>query len=312
MDLSVVVPAYNEEEGISSFLHELEKVLSTLDVEFEVIVVNDGSQDKTLEKLLTHAWPRLKVLDLVANAGHMAALEAGLRLSVGELILTLDADQQHPVECIPEMLRIQSDNKCDVVAGVRVRGKEETWLRRKLSDQFYKKLSLVSKFKIEKNVADFRLITREVLNELLKSPEINKIFRFLISEYGFHVQTFNFIAKERKFGISKYKISNLAKLAFQSLVGFSTAPLFAIFVSGFIFLLTGFLYAIYLIISYLNESLTPGWTSIMLFLTLFSSLQFLAIGILGFYVAEILKEIRKRPNYIVRTVYSEGKILHGE
>ena len=307
MELSVVVPAFNEEDGIASFIYSLKKVLNTLDLEYEVIIVNDGSLDGTLEKLLEISWPQLKVLDLVANAGHMAALEAGLKMSNGDLIITLDADQQHPVEYIPKMIQIQSTSKCDVVTGVRVRGQEEVWLRRKLAIHFYKILSLLSKVKIEENAADFRLVTREVLNELLKSPEINKIFRFLISEYGYKIQTFKFVANERIFGKSKYKISNLIKLAIQSFVGFSTTPLSAIFISGFVFLVVGVFYAAFLLVSYLNQSLAPGWTSIMLFLTIFSSLQFLAIGILGFYVAEILKSIRRRPNYIIRNVYSEDK-----
>jgi len=307
LDLSIVVPAFNEEEGISSFVYSLQRVLDTLELELEVIVVNDGSKDKTLEKLLDISWPQLKILDLVANSGHMAALEAGLKISKGKIVITLDADQQHPVECIPEMMRIQSASKCDVVVGVRVRGKEEVWLRRKLSTQFYKILSRLSNVKIEENAADFRLITREALEEILKSPEINKVFRFLISDYGYKIQTFNFIANKRKFGKSKYRISNLVKLAIQSLVGFSTTPLSAIFISGFVFLTVGILYAAFLVVSYLNQSLAPGWTSIMLFLTIFSSLQFLAIGILGFYVAEILKGIRRRPNYIVRTLYTADK-----
>ena len=249
MDLSIVVPAFNEEEGISSFVYSLKRVLDTLELELEVIAVNDGSKDKTLEKLLDISWPQLKVLDLVANSGHMAALEAGLKISKGKMVITLDADQQHPVECIPEMIRIQSASQCDVVAGVRVRGKEEVWLRRKLSTQFYKILSRLSNVKIEENAADFRLITREVLEEILKSPEINKVFRFLISDYGYKIQTFNFIANKREFGKSKYKISNLVKLAIQSLIGFSTKPLSAIFISGFVFLTAGILYAAFLVVS---------------------------------------------------------------
>lgn len=307
MQLSVVTPAFNEEEGITAFLARLKEVLEKLAFSYEVIVVNDGSSDKTLNKLIDIDWEELRVVDLVSNSGHMAALEAGMRASIGELVLTMDADGQHPVEHIPEMLSMMKESECDVVVGVRVRGREDAFARRTASNLFYKILSLVANIDIEQNAADFRLITRLTLENILKSPEKNKVFRFLISDYGYKVEKFPFVAHEREFGESKYRFSSLMKLAMQSIIGFSTAPLTAISVGGILFLFFSFIYAGFLFISYLAGNTPPGWTSIMLFLTLFSALQFLALGIIGRYLVEVLHELRKRPSYIVRTVYQHNQ-----
>ena len=130
-----------------------------------------------------------------------------------------------------------------------------------------------------------------------------KVFRFLISDYGYKVEKFSFSANERKFGVSKYRFSSLLKLATQSIIGFSTAPLTAISVGGILFLFFALIYAVFLFVSYIIGKSTPGWTSIMLFLTLFSALQFLALGIIGRYLIEVLHELRKRPAYIVRDIY---------
>ena len=306
MQFSVVAPAFNEGAGITSFLASLRTVLEDLAISYEVIVVNDGSSDDTLIRLLAIEWEELRIVDLVSNSGHMAALEAGLRSSIGELVLTMDADGQHPVEQIPKMLEVINNAGCDVVVGVRVRGKEDTFARRTASTFFYKILGLVSNVEIEQNAADFRLITRMTLNSILESPEKNKVFRFLISDYGYKVARFPFSAHERKFGESKYRFSALMKLAMQSIIGFSTAPLTAISVGGILFLFLSFIYAGFLLISHIGGNAPAGWTSIMLFLTLFSALQFLALGIIGRYLVEVLHELRKRPSYIVRNVYQKN------
>ena len=308
MRLSVVTPAFNEAEGIIPFLTDLKIVLDGTHLNYEVIVVNDGSSDGTLDKLLEIEWPELTVIDLVSNSGQMAALEAGLRASKGALILTMDSDGQHPVELIPEMLNLCDSTQCDVLVGVRVRGPEESWIRRHLSSSFYKILALISKVEIEQNAADFRLMNRLTLDTLLTSPEKSKVFRFLISDYGYNVEKFSFSANERKYGVSKYRFSALLKLGMQSIIGFSTAPLTAISMGGVLFLLFSFIYAGFLLASYLLGNSTPGWTSIMLFLTVFSALQFLALGVIGRYLVEVLNELRKRPTYIVRQVFNGANI----
>lgn len=305
MQLSVVTPAFNEADGITFFLNDLKKVLEGVGISYEVVVVNDGSSDNTLPRLLDIEWSELKIVELVSNSGHMAALEAGLRVSKGDLIITMDSDGQHPIEHIPQMIALCEASKCDVVVGVRIRGNEDTRLRRNASKLFYKFLAVVSNVEIEQNAADFRLITRLTLDGLLNSPEKSKVFRFLISDYGYKVEKFSFSANERKFGVSKYRFSSLLKLAMQSIIGFSTAPLTAISVGGILFLFFALIYAGFLFVSYIIGKSTPGWTSIMLFLTLFSALQFLALGIIGRYLIEVLHELRKRPAYIVRDIYTK-------
>lgn len=307
MQLSIVIPAFNESDGIVHFLTSLKNVVAQLQNSYEVIVVNDGSTDATLKKLLAFDWPEIVVVDLVANSGHMPALEAGLRASKGDLVITMDADLQHPVEYIPRMIDIHFATGCDVVVGVRDRGSETSWLRKKASLNFYKLLSQISRFTIEENAADFRLLTRPTLNQILNSPELTKIFRFLISDYGFKIETFHFSSPQRIYGESKYNYRALLRLATQSVLGFSTAPLTAISVGGVIFLAIAVFYTSFVMIAYFLGRSTPGWTSIMLFLTFFSSLQFIALGIIGRYLVEILREIRRRPSYLVRHVYKRGQ-----
>jgi dolichol-phosphate mannosyltransferase len=306
MQLSIVTPAFNEALGIKFFLDDLREILEGVHLEYEVIVVNDGSTDETLSRLLEIKWSNLRIIDLVANSGHMAALEAGLRVSTGDLIVTMDSDGQHPVEYIPSMISLQETSKSDVVIGVRLRGSEDSWLRRKASGLFYKSLASISKVKIEQNAADFRLITRLALNNLLATPEKTKIFRFLISDFGYKVTRFTFSANERIYGVSKYRFSTLLKLATQSIIGFSTAPLTAISIGGIFFLFVSIVYALYALLAYLLGNSTPGWTSIMLSLTIFSGFQFLALGVIGRYLSEVLHELRKRPNFIIRNEYRDG------
>ena len=158
MKISIVVPVYNEADGIKHFLEELRQVVENLNHDFEVLLVNDGSTDNTLSAIRSVNWAKIQIINLIANSGHMAALEAGLSICSGEVVITMDSDLQHPVECIPIMIQQYLDTNCDVVLGVRERTKSESLIRRKLSDNFYKILSILSKTKIEKNAGEFRLM----------------------------------------------------------------------------------------------------------------------------------------------------------
>jgi glycosyltransferase involved in cell wall biosynthesis len=300
--ISIVVPTFNEEEGIRLFLLELRKVLEVLPYDFEVLLVNDGSTDDTISQIKSVKWDKCKVLNLVSNAGHMAALEAGLNMATGDVIITMDSDLQHPVDCIPLMVDRYLHGGCDVVLGIRERSKNESLLKRKLSEYFYQILSLLSNTKIEKDAGDFRLMSRGVVDTLLKLPEKQKVFRFLVTSFGFKIETIKFIAPQRMFGSSKYSYKHLWKFAITSLIGFSTAPLTAIFVGGLvIFVISGF-YVCYLFLNYLRGNTPLGWTSLAVLLVSLSSIQIIALGLIGRYISEILGEVRGRPRYLIRNV----------
>ena len=302
MSLSIVVPAFNEAEGIASFLTELKAVLDMLPGQYEVLIVNDGSTDETSFEIEKFDWPQAREIQLITNSGHMAALEAGLSSSIGEYVITMDADSQHPPRLILEMLEIQTTTGAEVVNAVRIRGKENTFLRRHLSSAFYKFLSKITQVKIEKDAGDFRLMSRRVVDTLISLPETTKVFRFLVSSLGFQSATINFYAPQRMYGKSKYKISHLVKLAVGSVIGFSTAPLSAIFLGGLIIFMSAVTYIIYLIINMNAGQVVPGWTSVMVALIGFSAIQIISLGIIGRYIGQILVELRKRPRYIKRDV----------
>jgi dolichol-phosphate mannosyltransferase len=313
MKLSVIAPAFNEAEGIQYFLTELRDVLNNFefpDNEYEVIIVNDGSSDSTKEKVLSFGWKQVCLINLMSNSGHMAALEAGIAKAKGDLVVTMDSDLQHPPKFIIEMVRIQNETSCDVVIGVRIRGAESSWLRRTLSSNFYRLLSKISKVEVHVDAQDFRLMTNRVVATLNSLPEISKVYRFLIGALGFEVRSISYFAPERKYGKSKYSLMHLWRLAVNGVIGFSTFPLSAIFAGGVAIFLISIAYIFFIVINIKQSSEVPGWTSLMLTFLSLSSLQFISIGIMGRYISQILSEVRRRPNYLIESIYvGENKSL---
>ena len=309
MKLSVVIPVFNEELGIKHFLESLKVSMLKLDpkIEYEILIVNDGSNDGTTQKVIEFNWQELKLIELISNAGHMGAIEAGLNFASGDLVVTMDGDQQHPPEHISKMISIQQNTECDVVLGLRIRGKEDSYLRRKISESFYKLLSLATDIEIQNNGGEFRLMTRQVVQELISLKESQKVYRFLISQLGFKVETFDFQTPPRAYGESKYSIKHLWKLGVNSLIGFSTAPLTAIFLGGLIIFVMSIFYLIFLLIFYFLGNPFPGWTSITILIVGMSSIQIMAIGIIGRYISQLLVETRLRPRFLVRQIITPNK-----
>lgn len=310
--LSVVVPAYNEEEGIQEFLAELRNCLKFIEYRLEVVVVNDGSTDRTCERVLEFNWDAVTVVNLITNSGHMSAIEAGLRNSSGDLIVTMDSDLQHPPQTILEMLDIQRKTSCDVVLAIRNRGPETSAIRRFFSRTFYRVLSIVTDIRFENDAGDFRLMSKRVVGIILDLPENQKIFRFLVGALGFRAEKVFFNSPHREYGKSKYQWKNLMKLGISSLIGFSTAPLTAIFVGGIVTFTLGLLYLAYVLYNYSNSSDAQGWTSLMAIIISFSSVQIIAIGVIGRYMSQILTEIRKRPAFIIDNLQSTKKSIVNE
>jgi glycosyltransferase involved in cell wall biosynthesis len=300
--LSIVVPAYNEEDGIQQFLVELKSRLKLLPHKLEIIIVNDGSTDRTRELVIESNWDSVKIINLVSNSGHMAALEAGLRHSSGDLIITMDSDLQHPPEMILEMLNVQEKTNCDVVLAVRMRGNETSMLRKIFSKSFYRILSKVTDINFENDAGEFRLMTKRVVETILALPENQKIFRFLVGAFGFKSEKISYRSPQREFGSSKYHLKNLVKLAVSSIIGFSTAPLTAIFIGGIATFFVGISYLIWILLNYRDFGESQGWTSLMATLVSLSSVQIIALGIIGRYLSQTLIEIRKRPSFIVDTL----------
>jgi dolichol-phosphate mannosyltransferase len=300
LDLSVVVPIYNEEEGILNFAEELRKNLDLLNLDYEVLFINDGSSDKTQEKIDSINWTQLLSFEFQFNAGHMRALEAGFEKAKGEMIISLDSDLQHPPSYIKDLIRIKKEQNVDVVYGVRDSRSEDKFVKR-LSAKFYyfimKKLSGIN---IRENAADFRLITKKV-NEVLKSiPDENKIYRLLIPSLKFAEAELVYKADKRVLGKTKYSFKKMSLLALSSVLSFSTRPLRWAIWLGLFSVIISLVWITYVIIAQISGWVIQGWTSLIAAVILFSGVQLLLLGIFGQYIGQIYITQQKHPKYLFK------------
>jgi dolichol-phosphate mannosyltransferase len=300
LDLSVVVPIYNEEEGILNFAEELRKNLDLLNLNYEVLFINDGSSDTTQEKIDSINWTQLLSFEFQFNAGHMRALEAGFEQAKGEMIISLDSDLQHPPSYIKDLIRIKKEQNVDVVYGVRDSRSEDKFVKR-LSAKFYyfimKKLSGIN---IRENAADFRLITKKV-NEVLKSiPDENKIYRLLIPSLKFTEAELVYKADKRILGKTKYSFKKMSLLALSSVLSFSTRPLRWAIWLGLFSVIISLVWITYVVIAQISGWVIQGWTSLIAAVILFSGVQLLLLGIFGQYIGQIYITQQKHPKYLFK------------
>lgn len=292
IELSIICPTYNEEEGIENFLAKLKSVLQTLNTTYEVIVIDDGSSDRTVEILRSIVWSELRILALPINSGHMSALSVGYSTAKGDWVLTMDSDLQHPPEEIPNFLEIAKQQKVDVVYGVRKNRKEDSAIKKATAKFYYKLMRSLTSIPIEDSAADFRLVSKRVVEILKSISGATPVYRLLIPSLGFNSQYLYFSANNREFGTSKYTSLKMIKLFVESVVGFTTKPLYlSIFLGLFISFLAvcGFLYVL---LVYLFGSPSPGWASLVSLLLLLFGGLFVIVGIQGAYIGEILRSVR--------------------
>ena len=299
-ELSVVVPVFNEELGIKEFAQELKNHLNSLKIEYEVIFINDGSKDLTQQIIDQIVWPQLKSYELRFNAGHMSALEAGLKKSKGEKIITMDADLQHPPAYIKEFLRIQKETSADVVYGIRNSRREDNFFKKFTASIYYFLMKKLSGINIRANAADYRLIVKDVKDELISLDEQDKIFRLLIPSLNFKEAELSFVADKRKYGKSKYGIRNMGLLAISSVLSFSIKPLrWAIWI-GLLAVLISILWIIFIFVAQISGWVIQGWTSLIAAVVLFAGVQLLILGIVGQYIGQIYVNQQRRPKYLFK------------
>ena len=300
LELSVVVPVFNEELGIKEFAQELRNHLDSLKIDYEVIFINDGSKDSTQQIIDQITWPQLKCYEFRFNAGHMSALEAGLNKSKGEKIITMDSDLQHPPAYIKEFLRIQKETSAEVVYGIRNSRKEDNFFKRFTASIYYFLMKKLSGINIRANAADYRLIVKEVRDVLISLDEQDKIFRLLIPSLNFREAEISFVADKRKYGKSKYGIRNMGLLAISSVLSFSTKPLrWAIWI-GLWAVLISILWIIYIFVAQISGWVIQGWTSLIAAVVLFAGVQLLILGIVGQYIGQIYVTQQRRPKYLFK------------
>lgn len=301
--ISVVIPMYYEEEVVNECYNRTKEVLVGLKkYDYEIIFVNDGSKDKTLEilKEIASKDKKVKIISLSRNFGHQAAVTAGLKYTTGDAVVIMDADMQDPPEMIVDMIQLWENGNEVVYAKRKVR-KGETQFKLFTAKIFYKILNGLSDVEIPKDTGDFRLADRKVIDIINSLPEHNKFLRGLFSWVGFKQKAIEYQREERIAGKTKYPLKKMLKLASDGITSFSTKPLKLLGILGIISVFISIVILIYALISYvfdLNE-LTPGWTSLIVTITFLGGMQLLSIWLIAEYIGKIYDESKGRPEYII-------------
>ena len=299
--LSCVVPALNEHDNLALLLPALAEMLTQISSAWEVIVVDDGSSDRTPE--LMSVFARISgfhYLQLSRNFGKEAALSAGLATASGDVVVCLDADLQHPLALIPEMLERWKAG-VDTVYAVRKNRGDESWLKRVGAAIFYGILGQGQRVRIPPDAGDFRLMDRQVVDALLQLPERNRFMKGLYAWVGFKAEPILYIPAERLHGRTHFNLFQLIHFAVDGITSFSTWPLRAFNLVGSLVALLAFGYGIYLVIDYfLNGHDVSGWTTIVTGMFFFSGINLMALGTIGAYIARIFDEVKQRPLYVVK------------
>ena len=313
IELSIIVPCYNESEVVENFFSAMvgnNGILNNLGLNCELVFINDGSKDNTLELLKAQkeiysnkSNLDIKIVNLSRNFGKEAAMSAGFSVASGEAIVPMDADLQHPASLIPKFVEFWRQGY-DVVLAKRVNRQDESALKRFCSSIFYKLNNKISEIEIPQNVGDFRLFTKKVLNAINSLPENQRFMKGIFAWVGFRSITIEYEEQERIAGSSKFNGWKLWNFALQGITGFGTLPLRIWTYIGFIVSFFAFIYASFLILRTLIMGIDlPGYASLVVIILFLGGLQLIGIGILGEYVGRIYMESKRRPPFIIDEIY---------
>lgn len=302
--ITIIIPAYNEEMVIEECYRRIRLNLEKIkNYNYEMIFINDGSKDKTLELLeeIAKNDKNVKVISFSRNFGHQAAVEAGLKEISGDVVLTIDADLQDPPELIHDMLNLWEKGN-DIVYGKRTKRDGENIFKLFSAKMFYKTLNKISDVYIPLNVGDFRLVDRKVIDVINQLPEHNKFFRGLFSWVGYKQVPYEYERKERFAGKTKYSLKQMLKLALDGIIGFSVKPLRIIGAIGICSIVISFLLFIYTILLcvYKLKTISIETMIILIAITFFFGIQMVAIWIVSEYIGRIYDEAKQRPSYIIK------------
>lgn len=307
--LSVIVPCYNEEKAIPIFYKELMNVLHQLDHEFEILFVNDGSQDGTLQelKVLSERDPNVKYLSFSRNFGKESAMLAGMRHSTGDLVVIMDVDLQDPPALIPQMIEAIEKENYDSVATRRVTRKGEPFLRSLFARMFYKIINKMSNTDIVDGARDFRMMTRQMVNSILEINEYHRFSKGIFGWVGYNTKWLEYENIERVAGKTKWSFWKLFKYAIDGIVAFSTVPLRMASLFGVLFSFVAFAMLIFVVVRrLLFGDPVAGWASQVCIILFTGGLQMIFLGIIGEYLSRTYMEVKARPQYFIKE-----KKLHG-
>ncbi len=299
--LSIVIPVYNEAGNLPQLIKELGEMLLSLDMTWEILFVDDGSTDNTwaIIESLHQENNSVKGLRLSRNFGHQYALLAGLANGAGEALITMDGDLQHPVAMIPELVSEWRHGNM-IVHTRRLDPPTLSFFKKFTSRLYYRIFSYLSGVRIESGMADFRLLDRQVVKEILEFSEEGLFFRGIAQWVGYRSATVPYTSHERFSGTSKYSLKKMIKLAWNGITSFSIVPLRLGIFLGFVTSLIAFAEIIYAIaVKIFTDTAVPGWASAISIISFLFGVLFILLGIVGEYIGRILIEVRQRPRYLI-------------
>ncbi len=304
--LSVVAPAYNEKAGLDEFYKRLVDAVNDLDVNLEIIYVNDGSQDDTLEIMSKqhNNDSRITIIDLSRNFGKEIALTAGLDYASGDAVVVIDTDLQDPPELIPDLV-VKWNDGYDVVNAKRIKRKGETAFKKMSSFVYYRFLYQLSDIKIPKDTGDFRLLSRNALDALLELREKHRYMKGLFAWVGYSQTEITYERDERYAGETKWHFWSLLDLAFEGLTSFSVLPLRLASLLGVLTAFAGLIFAVIIILKKIMfGDPVAGYPSLVVLIAFIGGIQLLALGIIGEYLGRVFNETKNRPLYLVKDIKS--------
>lgn len=306
VDLSIVVPCYNEEAVIPIFLTTIEPILKSLELSYELVFVNDGSRDNTLAVLqqAKSDYPQIRIINFSRNFGKEAALSAGIDFAEGKALIPMDVDLQDPPELIPEMVRIWREDGIDVVLAKRTDRSKDSFFKRWSANIFYRLNNLISVNRIPENVGDFRLVSRRCVEAIKLMGETQRFMKGIFAWVGFKTHTIEYQRDERQAGQTSFNAWKLWNLALEGITSFSTAPLRIWLYVGLIAWCLSILYGSWIILRTLIYGVDlPGYASMFTAILFLGSTQLIVLGVIGEYIGRIYLESKGRPLYIVEDEY---------
>lgn len=301
VELSVVIPMFNEEDALPALVRRLRPVLDETGEPYEVVAVDDGSTDRTAGQLmdLRATWPQLRVVRLRRNSGHQAALTAGLLHARGRYAASLDADLQDPPEKIPEMLALARSRQLDIVYGVRVNRATDTRFKRRTAGAYYWLMRRLVGSHVPAQAGDFRLLSRNALDALKALPDQPQVYRLLMPWFGFPSGEVAYHRDPRVAGHTKYPLRKMILLAVDSVISFSVAPLRLATWLGTLAFFVCLAVITYTLAVYAAGDTTPGWASLIIAVLFIGAVQLICLGVLGEYIGRVYTAVQQRPTYYV-------------
>ena len=305
--ISIILPVYKEERTIGSFLDALAPFLVSLEkYDHEILCVNDGSPDATLQELLKSREKhgnKIKILDLSRNFGKEAAMTSGIDAAGGDAVIPMDCDFQDPIEVIPELVK-KWEEGYDVVLARRIDRSADSWVKRLTAGAFYWFFNRISDLSIPDNVGDFRLMSRSVVEVFKRLPEKRRFMKGLFAWVGYNTAMVDYMRKERASGRSKFNYLQLWNLALEGLISFTSIPLRLWMYFGVIIAATAFCFSAFIVVRTLIYGIdVPGYASLLTVSLFLGGVQLVGLGIMGEYIGGIYMEVKGRPIYLVKTFY---------